>query len=102
MSAPTIETGRAGGPPVLAPALAHQLLHASSHPFEILVVEDELPEGNPATLPDPSSDPHAVRWLYSTSGTTAVPKIVRHSDATLIAGGTGIAVAMEPEPDDVS
>jgi acyl-CoA synthetase (AMP-forming)/AMP-acid ligase II len=83
-------------------AMARQLLHASSHPFEILVVEDELPEGDPATLPPLSSDPDAVRWLYSTSGTTAVPKIVRHSDATLIAGGTGVAVAMDPEADDVA
>ena len=53
-------------------------------PFEVLVVDDALPEG------DPSGDPAAcrrrrptatpVRWLYSTSGTTAAPKCVLHTD----------------------
>ena len=36
----------------------------------------------------------AVRWIYYTSGTTSDPKGVRHTDGTLIAGGTGLAVAL--------
>ncbi len=47
------------------------------------------------------TDGDAVRWLYSTSGTTAAPKCVMHSDGGLIAGGLGLAYAMQPEPDDV-
>src|SRR5581483_7719556 len=42
-----------------------------------------------------------VRWLYYTSGTTANPKGVRHTDETLIAGGVGLAYALEMSPDDV-
>jgi acyl-CoA synthetase (AMP-forming)/AMP-acid ligase II len=42
-----------------------------------------------------------VRWIYSTSGTTAAPKCVRHTDATLIAGGSGLAAALAATPDDV-
>jgi acyl-CoA synthetase (AMP-forming)/AMP-acid ligase II len=42
-----------------------------------------------------------VRWLYTTSGTSAEPKCVRHSDATLIAGGRGLAVALDAQRDDV-
>ena len=54
-----------------------------------------LPEGDPSTLPAPPTDGDAVRWLYSTSGTTAAPKCVMHSDGGLIAGGIGLAHALE-------
>ena len=56
---------------------------------------DTLPEGDPSTLPAPPTDGDAVRWLYSTSGTTAAPKCVMHSDGGLIAGGMGLAYALE-------
>jgi acyl-coenzyme A synthetase/AMP-(fatty) acid ligase len=61
-------------------ALAEKLRHASGGAFAILQVDDALPEGDPARLPPPPSDPHVVRWLYTTSGTTAAPKCVRHTD----------------------
>ncbi|MCE2512813.1 MAG: AMP-binding protein [Acidimicrobiia bacterium] len=64
---------------------------------------DTLPEGDPATLP-PVSDPSgadAVRWLYYTSGTTSDPKGVKHTDASLIAGGIGLARALDMSDDDV-
>lgn len=82
-------------------AMARDLLARAEQPFEILLVDDGLPVGNVDALPPPPSDGHAVRWLYSTSGTTSHPKVVRHSDATLIAGGTGLAVAQAPAADDV-
>ena len=62
---------------------------------------DTLPEGDPSTLPAPPTDGDAVRWLYSTSGTTAAPKCVMHSDGGLIAGGMGLAHALEVQPHDV-
>ncbi len=73
---------------------------------EILVVDDgDLPEGDPATLPPPpAGDPAGeapVRWIYYTSGSTADPKGVRHTDQTLIAGGWGLAAALDMSPDDV-
>ena len=53
-------------------------------------------EGDPSALPPPPSDGDAIRWLYATSGTTSEPKAVCHSDQTLIAGGIGIAEALQP------
>jgi acyl-CoA synthetase (AMP-forming)/AMP-acid ligase II len=82
--------------------MAAELLKGSEQPFAVLLVDDGLPEGDPATLPPPPTDGSLTRWIYSTSGTTSEPKGVRHSDQTLIAGGIAIAVAVEPRPDDVA
>lgn len=62
-----------------------------------------LPLGDPTTLPPPPpADPQAVRWLYHTSGTTAEPKGIRHSDATLMAGSTGMIGVLGVRDDDVN
>ena len=82
-------------------ALARALRARPQGGFEILNADEALPEGDPAALPPPPGDADAVRWIYSTSGTTAAPKCVRHTDATLIAGGTGLADALAATPDDV-
>jgi acyl-CoA synthetase (AMP-forming)/AMP-acid ligase II len=82
-------------------ALAEKLRREADGAFEILRVDDGLPEGDPAHLPPPTTDPNGVRWLYTTSGTTGAPKCVRHTDATLIAGGRGLADALDAGPDDV-
>jgi cyclohexanecarboxylate-CoA ligase len=87
-------------------AMAKGLHESSGGAFQTLVVTTDrqdggLPEGDPSTLPAPPTDGDAVRWLYSTSGTTAAPKCVMHSDGGLIAGGMGLAYALEVQPDDV-
>jgi len=82
-------------------ALARALREQSGGAFEVLVADGALPEGDPFGLPPPPTDPHAVRWIYSTSGTTGEPKCVRHTDATLIAGGNGLALALAATSDDV-
>ena len=82
-------------------AMARALRAQAGGAFEILVTEGALPEGDPARLPPPPRDASAVRWIYSTSGTTAEPKCARHTDATLIAGGTGLAVALGATEGDV-
>jgi acyl-CoA synthetase (AMP-forming)/AMP-acid ligase II len=82
-------------------ALARTLKARAQEDFQILNADEPLPEGDPATLPPPPEDGDAVRWIYSTSGTTAAPKCARHTDATLIAGGTGLASALAAGPDDV-
>ena len=70
-----------------------------------LLVADELPEGDPLSLPPaPAGAPAPdapVRWIYYTSGSTADPKGVRHTDQTLIAGGRGLAGALDMGPEDV-
>src|SRR5204863_8022017 len=53
-----------------------------------------LPAADPATLPPPppvlAPAEQPVRWLFYTSGTTAAPKGVRHTDGSIIAATTGI------------
>lgn len=71
---------------------------------QVLVTHDRLPEGDPATLaplPVPGGDDGPVRWIYYTSGTTSEPKGVRHTDASLLAGGRGLAVALDMASSDV-
>ncbi len=70
------------------------------------MAHDELPEGDPDTLPAPPPRPPAgedgpIRWVYFTSGTTSDPKGVKHTDGTLIAGGVGLAMALDMSSDDV-
>ena len=92
-------------------AMAEQLCASSPHGCAPLVLDARLgdagfPDGDPATLPeppvapdDPADDP--IRWIYTTSGTTSLPKGVLHTDGTLLAGGTGLGLAMETTPDDL-
>jgi len=83
-------------------AMAKEMQAAAADPFQVLVVNGEtLPDGDPATLAPAPSDGDVVRWIYSTSGTTAAPKCVQHTDGTLLAGGVGLAIAMQPAADDV-
>jgi len=67
----------------------------------VLVTYDSLPEGDPSTLPPAPVDGEGVRWIYYTSGTTSAPKGVKHSDSTLMAGGLGLADALELTAEDV-
>jgi len=86
------------------PAIAERALAGAATRPEILVIDDGLPEGEAAALPPPPApapgDP-PVRWIYYTSGSTADPKGVRHTDQTLIAGGLGLARALEITAEDV-
>ncbi|MGX1757734.1 class I adenylate-forming enzyme family protein [Streptomyces lydicus] len=76
----------------------------------VLPVGDGLPTADPAGLPlwDPAGLPTATpvgngatTWVYYTSGTTSSPKGVEHTDATLLAGGIGLATALGMSADDV-
>jgi acyl-coenzyme A synthetase/AMP-(fatty) acid ligase len=52
--------------------------------LELLVVDDDVPTGDPAVLPSAPTDGDEARWIYFTSGTTGVPKGARHSDGSLL------------------
>jgi cyclohexanecarboxylate-CoA ligase len=87
-------------------AMVEGIVGELDHPPRILVAYDELPEGDPSTLPPPPGPPTdaasaPIRWIYYTSGTTSDPKGVQHTDATLIAGGIGMAKALVMSPDDI-
>jgi cyclohexanecarboxylate-CoA ligase len=67
----------------------------------VLELGDELPGGDPSTLPPAPTSGDDVRWVYYTSGTTSEPKGVQHSDQTLMAGGRGLAAALDMSSDDL-
>jgi acyl-coenzyme A synthetase/AMP-(fatty) acid ligase len=82
-------------------AMAKTLAAELPTPPVVVELGDELPSGDPATLPPPPSDGTAMRWVYYTSGTTSEPKGAQHSDQTLMAGGRGLAAALDMSPDDL-
>jgi cyclohexanecarboxylate-CoA ligase len=57
--------------------------------------ELRLPTGDPGSLPvEPLTRPEGdgVRWVYYSSGTTGDPKGARHTDASVMASGSGMIV----------
>ena len=83
-------------------AMVDEIVAGLDRPCGVLVGYDNLPEGDPATLPPPPDQAAGtVAWLYYTSGTTSDPKGVKHTDQSLIAGGIGLARALDMSDDDV-
>ncbi|MEU9112013.1 AMP-binding protein [Streptomyces sp. NPDC048483] len=69
----------------------------------VVSVEGGLPMGDPGEVPEPAPEGGDGRttWIYYTSGTTSSPKGVEHTDASLIAGGVGLATALGMSKDDI-
>jgi cyclohexanecarboxylate-CoA ligase len=67
--------------------------------------EVSLPRGDPSSLDrptDPGDDAGAgVRWCFYSSGTTAAPKGVRHTDLSAMASSNGTVDAARLSADDV-
>jgi acyl-CoA synthetase (AMP-forming)/AMP-acid ligase II len=73
----------------------------------VLVVDRDLPDGDPAGLPEGEAPPAAaaeapIRWLFYTSGTTADPKGAPHTDLTVMASALAMAECLDIRADDVS
>lgn len=71
----------------------------------VLVADKALPQGDPVSLPpfgESNIDASGERtdWIFYTSGTTAEPKGVRHSHATISAAALGLAERLELIPRD--
>ncbi len=94
-------------------AMFNEIINESEQRFEhaitILDGYENLPEADPATLPqqpdiESAIEPDAVRWLYynfGTSGVSAEPKGVKHTDSSLLAGGLAMMRALAVGVDDV-
>lgn len=76
---------------------------ASVEGLEVLVVDDAWELGDPTQLPpydrsDRGED--AIDWIFYTSGTTAAPKGVKHTDRGLIAAARTFVSNLEVRPED--
>lgn len=60
-----------------------------------------LPLADCTLLPRPPAHDTACRWAYYTSGTTAAPKGVRHTDPSLIASSCAMTDRLSLRPSDV-
>ena len=81
-------------------AMARELQAEIGSPLQVLLTEDGLPEGDPATLP-PAPEKSAIRWVFYTSGTTADPKGVCHTDDSVHAAGHVLVILHDLRPADV-
>jgi acyl-CoA synthetase (AMP-forming)/AMP-acid ligase II len=59
-----------------------------------------LPQGDPSALPELTVDDD-VRWVFTTSGSTARPKGVRHTDASVFAASNATVEQFGVGPQDV-
>ena len=86
-------------------AMAQRAMAQTGAEATIIDLSEGVPAGDPATLPPApegtDADEAPVRWIYYTSGSTADPKGVQHTDQTLIAGGWGLARALEMSSEDI-
>ncbi|MFI1500517.1 class I adenylate-forming enzyme family protein [Streptomyces platensis] len=82
-------------------AMADRLAAGLPRPPTVIDAYDSLPDADPAALPPPPADDDAVRWIYWTSGTTAAPKGVLHTDRSLRTAGHWLGAALRPVPSDI-
>lgn len=88
--------------------LAHSL--AGEHLMKVITVDHAtpaparlaLPVGDRSALPPPPTDAAEARWVYYSSGTTAAPKGVRHSDRSVMAGSAGVVAIVGATSCDVN
>ncbi|MEB4211389.1 class I adenylate-forming enzyme family protein [Mycobacterium sp. 94-17] len=63
--------------------------------------ELRLPGADATALPAPPRRADDARWIYYSSGTTADPKGIRHTDASVIAGSAGVVGMVGATSNDV-
>jgi cyclohexanecarboxylate-CoA ligase len=61
-----------------------------------------LPRGSIDALTEPPRPTSDTRWIYYSSGTTAAPKGIRHTDTSVIAGSAGVLRMIGDSNSDVN
>lgn len=83
---------------------------ARDNGFEVIILDlatppavDELrlPTADAEALPAPPTSGDEPRWVYYSSGTTATPKGIRHTDTSVIAGSAGVVEMVGANSSDV-
>jgi len=87
-------------------AMAREIAATRPH-LSVLVVDRDLPDGDPSGLPEVEPPPVTaaeapIRWLFYTSGTTADPKGAPHTDLTVMASALAMSECLDIRSDDVS
>jgi cyclohexanecarboxylate-CoA ligase len=77
------------------PAMIRSIAAERHGRLDVVVLDGELPDGDPSGLPEPpvrprTDEPDHVRWFFYTSGSTGRQKGARHSDAGLTAVAQGM------------
>jgi acyl-coenzyme A synthetase/AMP-(fatty) acid ligase len=80
--------------------MAQELVDEIGPALALMLTDGGLPEGDPSTLPAPPES-SAMRWVFYTSGTTADPKGVCHTDDSVHASGNALVVLHELTADDI-
>ncbi|HWE67396.1 MAG TPA: AMP-binding protein [Acidimicrobiales bacterium] len=87
------------------PAILGSIATTNAGRPEVIALGSQLPTGDEGSLPPPPArprpgDPGAVRWHFYTSGSSGLPKGVRHSDRGLAAVAGAMAARLEMGPSD--
>ncbi len=86
--------------PAMAAAVSSEVSCDLDGAVHVIVVDPDLPDGDPAALTPYRPALDEMRWLFYSSGTTADPKGAKHTDHSMSAANDGMQWSMQVTADD--